>query len=82
MHGTVCNYTLIYAHLNGTYQGWGVISTMNSIVYQPRELSDHLAILEGYQLIHVWYQKNSMSPLTNYDIGVAIGGLLLKLHNF
>ena len=23
-----------------------------------------------------------MSPLTNYDFGVAVGGLLLKLQNF
>ena len=58
MHDTVCKYTLTYAHLNGIYQGWGVIATMNGIVYQPRELSDHLAMVEGYQLIHVWYQKN------------------------
>ena len=33
-------------------------ATMNGLVYQPRdELSDHLAVLGGYQLIHVWYQK-------------------------
>ena len=37
MHSTVCNYmyTLIYAYLNGIYQGWGEIATMNGIVYQP-----------------------------------------------
>ena len=40
-------------------------------------------MLEGYQLIHVWYQKNSTSLLLlNYDFGVAMGGLLLKLQNF
>ena len=40
-------------------------------------------MLEGYQLIHVWYQnKFYKSPLTNYDFGVAMGGLLLKLQNF
>ena len=60
---TVCNYTLMYAHLNGIYQGWGVIATMNGIVYQPRELSDHLAMVGGYQKIHVWFQKNSASLL-------------------
>ena len=81
MHDTVCNYTQIYAHLNGIYQGWGVIAKMNGIVYNPRELSDHLAMLGGYQLIHVWYQKNSTS-LTNYVFGVAMGGLLFKLQNF
>ena len=27
MLGTVCNNTLNYAHLNGIYQGWGVIET-------------------------------------------------------
>ena len=48
---TVCNYTLVYAHVNGIYQGWGVIATMNGIVYQPHGLSDHLAVLGGYQLI-------------------------------
>ena len=43
----------------------------------------NLAMLGGYQLIHVWYQKkNLQSPLTNYVFGVAMGGLLLKLQNF
>ena len=49
----------------------------------PRELSDHLAMLGDYQLVHVWYQKKFYrSPLTNYVFGVAMGGLLSKLRNF
>ena len=44
----------------------------------PRELSDHLAMLGGYQLIHVWYQKNYQ----NFDFGVEMGSVLLKLQNF
>ena len=84
MRGTVCNYTLIYAHLNGIYQEWGVIATMNGLVFQPCDkLSDHLAVLGGYQLIHVWYRKKFYkSPPTNYVCGVATGCLLLKLQNF
>ena len=40
-------------------------------------------MLGGYQLIHVWYQKNSTSLLlTNYDFDIAMGGLPLKLQNF
>ena len=78
-----CNYTLIYAHLNGTYQGWGVIATMNGIVYQPpwtfrpscyaRRLPIDTCLVS---------KKFYKSPLTNYDFGVAMGGLLLKLQNF
>ena len=83
MHGTVCNYTLIYTHLNGIYQGWGVIATMNGIVYQPpwtfrpsccaRRLPIDTCLVS---------KKFYKSPLTNYVFGVAMGGLLLKLQNF
>ena len=83
MHGTVCNYTLIYAHLNGTYQGWGVIATMYGLVYQlpwtfrpsyyPRMLPIDTCLVS---------KKFYKSPLTNYDLGVAIGALPLKLQNF
>ena len=76
-------YTLIYAHLNGTYQGWGVIATMNGIVYQPpwtfrpsfypRRLPSDTCLVS---------KKFYTSSLTNYDFGVAMGGLLLKLQNF
>ena len=78
-----CNYTLIYAHLNGTYQGWGVIATMNGIVYQPpwtfrpscypRRLPIDTCLVSN---------KFYKSPLTNYGFGVAMGGLPLKLQNF
>ena len=83
IHGIVYNYTLIYAHLNGIYQGWGVIATMNGIVYQPpwtfrpscyaRRLPIDTCLVS---------KKIYKSPLTNYDFGVAMGGLLLKLQNF
>ena len=83
LHGTVCNYTLIYAHLNEIYQGWGVIATMNGIVYQrpwtfrpscyARKLPIHTCLVS---------KKFYKSPLTYYVFGVAMGGLLLKLQNF
>ena len=83
MHGTVCNYTLIYAHLNGIYQGWGVIATMNGIVYQPpwtfRSFCYARRLPIDTCLVSTKFYK---SPLTNYDFGVAMGGLLLKLQNF
>ena len=85
MHGTVCNYILIYAHLNGIYIVPGMGSDCNnewySVCVNPCELSDHLTLLEGYQLIHVWSKKFYKS-LTNYDFSVAMGGLLLQLENF
>ena len=78
-----CNYTLFYAHLNGTYQGWGVIATTNDIMYQPpwtfrpsyypRRLPIDTCLVS---------KKFYKSPLTNYGFGVAMGGLLLKLQNF
>ena len=83
MHGTVCNYTLIYAHLNGIYQGWGVIATTNGIVYQPpwtfRPSCNARRLPIDTCLVS---KKLYKSPLTNYDFGVAIGGLLLRLQNF
>ena len=83
MHWTVCNYTLIYAHLNGTYQGWGVIATMNGIVYQPpwtfRPSCYARRLLIDTCLVSNKFYK---SLLTNYDFGVAMGGLLLQLQNF
>ena len=76
--GTVHNYTLIYAH-----QGWGVIATMNGIVYQPpwtfrpscyaRRLPIETCLVS---------KKFYKSPLTNYVLGVAMEGLLLKIQNF
>ena len=83
VHGTVCNYTLVYAHLNGTYQGWGVIATMNGIVcqhpwtFRPSCYARRLPI--DTCLVSKKFYK---SPLTNYDFGVAMGGLFLKLQNF
>ena len=83
MHGTVCNYTLIYAHLNGIYKGWGVIATMNGIVYQPpltfrRSCYARRLPIDTCLVSKKFYK----SPLTNYVFGVAMGGLLLKLQNF
>ena len=82
MHGTVCNYTLMYAHLNGIHQGWGVIATMNGIVYQPpwtfrpsyyaRRLPIDTCLVS---------KKFYKSPLSNYVFGIAMGGLLLKQQN-
>ena len=69
--------------LNETYKGWGVIATTNGIVYQPpwtfrpscypRRLPIDTCLVS---------KKFYKSPLTNYDFGVAMGGLLLKLQNF
>ena len=83
MHGTVCKYTLIYAHLNGIYQWWGMIATMNGILHQPpwtfrpscysRRLPIDTCLVS---------KKFYKSPLTNYVFSVAMGGLLLKLQNF
>ena len=83
MHSTVCNSTLIYAHLNGIYQGWGVIATMNGIVYQPPwtfRPSCHARRLpiDTCSVSKKFYK----SPLTNYDFGVAMRGFLLKLQSF
>ena len=41
-------------------------------------------MLGGYQLIHICMVSTKFykSSLTNYDFGVAMGGLLLKLQNF
>ena len=82
MHGTVCNYTLMYAHLNGIHQGCGVIATMNGIVYQPpwtfrpsyyaRRLPIDTCLVS---------KKFYKSPLSNYVFGIAMGGLLLKQQN-
>ena len=70
----------------GSSRDEGVIATMNVIGDQPRELSDHLAVLGGYQLIHAWYPKKKKkiykSPLTNYNFGVAMGRLFLRQQNF
>ena len=85
MHGTVCNYTLIYAHLNGIYQGWGVIATMNGKVYQPPwafRPSCYARRLPIDTCLETKKKKIYKSPLTNYVFGVAMGGLLLKLQNF
>ena len=82
-HGTVCNYTLINAHLNGVYKGWGVIATMNGTVYQPpwtfRPSCYAMRSPIDTCLVSKKFYK---SPLTNYDFGVLVGGLLLKLQNF
>ena len=78
----LCNYTLIYAHLNGIYQGWGVNATMNGIVYQPCELTDHLAMPGRLPIDACLVSKKFYKSLTNHDFGVAMGGLLLKLQNF
>ena len=83
MHGTVCNYTLNYAHLNGTYQGWGVIATMYGLVYQPPwtfrpSCYPRMLPIDTCLVSKKFYK----SPLTNYDFGGAIGALLLKLQNF
>ena len=83
MHGTVCNYTLIYAHLNGIYQGWGVIATMNGIVYQPPRTFRQSYYARRLPIDTCLVSKKFYkSPLTNYVFGVAMGGLLLKLQNF
>ena len=83
MHGTVCNYTLIYAQLNGIHQGWGVIATMNGIVYRPpwtfRPSCYARRLPIDTSLVSKKFYKSS---LTNNDFGVAMGGLLLKLQNF
>ena len=83
MHSTVCNYTLIYAHLNGIYQGWGVIATMNGIVYQPLWTFRPSCYARRLPVDTYLVSKNFyMSPQTNCVFGVAMGGLLLKLQNF
>ena len=75
--------TLNYAHLNGMYQVWGVIATLNGIVYQPpwtfrpSSYARRLPI-ETYLVSNRFYK----SSLTNYVFGVAMGGFLLKLQNF
>ena len=43
---------------------------MNGIVYQPRELSDHFAMLGGYQLIHVWYQTKKILQIFSNKFSV------------
>ena len=53
------------------------------MVYVSTPVNFQPILLGGYQLIHVWYQKKIYkSPLTNYVFGVAMKGLLLKLHSF
>ena len=82
VHGTVCNYTLIYAHLNGIYQGWGVIAAMNGIVYQPPWTFRPSCYARRLPIDTCLVSKKFYKSLTNYDFGVAMGGLLLKLQNF
>ena len=83
MHGTVCNYTLINAHLNGIYQGWGVLATMNGIVYQPPWTFRPSCYARRLPIdTYLVSTKFYTSPLTNHDFGVAMGGLLLKLQYF
>ena len=83
MHSTVCNYTLIYAHLNGIYQGWGVIATMNGIVYQPPWTFRPSCYARRSPIDTCLVSKKFYkSPLTHYVFGVAMGCLLLKLQNF
>ena len=72
--------------LTGIYQEWEVIATMNGIVYQPpwtwwtfRPSCYARRLPTDTYLVSKKFYK---SPLTNYDFGVAMGGLLLKLQNF
>ena len=83
MYGTVCNYTLIHAHLNGIYQVWGVTATMNGIVYRPSWTFRPSCYARRLPIDTCLVSKKFYkSPLTNYVFVVAMGGLLLKLPNF
>ena len=83
MHCIVCNYTLIYAHLNGIFHEWGVIATMDGLVCQPPWTFRPSCYVRRLPIDTCLVSKKIYkSPLTNYDFGVAMGGLLLKLQNF
>ena len=60
-----------------------MIATMNGIVYQTpwtfRPSSYAWSLPIDTCLVSKKFYK---SPLTNYDLGVAMGGLLLKQQNF
>ena len=60
-----------------------MIATMNGIVYQPPSTFRPSCYARRLPIDTCLVSKKFYkSPLTNYDIGVAMGGLLLKLQNF
>ena len=73
----------VQLHPEWDLPGWGVIATMNGVVYQPpwtfrpscyaRRLPIDTCLVS---------EKFYKSPLTNYGFGVAMGGFLLKLQHF
>ena len=78
----------VQLHPNSCTPEWdlprrGVIATMNGIVYQPHGTLKPSCYLRRLPIDTCLVSKKFYkSPLTNYDFGVAMGGLLLKLQHF